>query len=189
MKRHLLRHFVDTKMDTTYTNSEFHLLGEGVASLTEEFNAEEDTQQWINEESGTTDIKSYRPSIQIERQNIDQKDTNLTGWFEKMIDDLPTGKAAATSYVRVRLIGTGPSYPAILQPCVVTVGSTGGDAGGNVTDSITLSGRGDKIKGTLTIDADTGTATFSKGEVQTVSVQSAGVQKTTAKTNSGSLSD
>ena len=186
MKRHLLRHFVDINMDTTYTNCEFHLLGEGVASLTEEFNAEEETQQWINEESGTTDIKSYTPSIEVERQDVDQDDTALSEWFDTMIDELPTGKAAATSYVRVRLKGSGPSYPAILQPCVATVGSTGGDAGGNVTDVITLGGRGDKIKGTLTINAETGTATFSKGGASTVSVQSV---KSKASSGSTSLSD
>lgn len=181
MKRHLLRHFVDVKMDTTYAASEYHLLGEGVASLTEEFNAEEETQQWINEESGTTDIKSYTPSIEVERQDVDQDDSDLSDWFDEMIDTLPTGKAAATSYVRVRLKGSGPTYPAILQPCVATVGSTGGDAGGNVTDVITLGGRGDKIKGTFTVSGNTGT--FTKDTASSASVQSA-----SAKT-SGSLSD
>ena len=57
MKRSKLRHFVDIKMDTTYAASDFHLLGEGIASMTEEFNPEEESNQWINEESGTTGIK------------------------------------------------------------------------------------------------------------------------------------
>lgn len=152
MKRHLLRHFVDIKMDPTYEASDYHLLGEGISSLTEEFNAEEETEQWINQESGSTDIKSYTPSIEVERQDVDQDDTALTEWFDKMIDTLPTGKSAATSYIRVRLKGSGPTYSAILQPCTVTVGSTGGDAGGNVTDVITLGGRGDKIKGTFNME-------------------------------------
>lgn len=181
MKRHLLRHFVDIKMDTTYAASEFHLLGEGISSLTEEFNAEEEAQQWINQESGTTDIKSYTPSIEVERQNVDQDDSDLSDWFDEMIDTLPTGKSAATSYVRVRLVGNGPTYPAILQPCVVTVRSTGGDAGGNVTDSITLGGRGDKIKGTFTVSGNTGT--FTKDGASSASVQSA------SNKSSGSLSD
>lgn len=186
MKRHLLRHFVDIKMDTTYADSEFHLLGEGVSSLTEEFNAEEETQQWINEESGTTDIKSYTPSIEVERQNVDQDDTALSDWFDEMIDNLPTGKAAATSYVRVRLIGTGPSYPAVLQPCVATVGSTGGDAGGNVTDVITLGGRGDKIKGTFTVSGNTGT--FTAGGASGASAYTAKSAETKATSNKSNLS-
>lgn len=182
MKRHLLRHFVDIKMDTTYAASEFHLLGEGISSLTEEMNPEEETNQWINEESGTTDVKSYRPSVAVERQNVDQEDSDLSDWFEEMIDTLPIGKSAATSYVRVRLVGNGPTYPAVLQPCVVTVSSTGGDAGENVTDSITFSGRGDKIKGTFTVSGSTGT--FTKDGTSDASVQSV-----SNKSTSGSLSD
>lgn len=151
MKRHLLAHFVDIKMDTTYAESDYHLLGEGISSLTEEFNAEEETEQWINQENGTTDIKSYTPTIEVERQNVDQEDAELTEWFNTMIDSLPTGKDAATSYIRVRITGEGPEYPAIRRECAVTVGSTGGDAGGNVTDSVTLGGRGDGIKGTFNV--------------------------------------
>ncbi len=162
MKRSKLRHFVDIKMDSTYATSDYHLLGEGIGSLTEEFNAEEETNQWINQESGTTDIKSYTPSIEVERQNVDQEDTELTDWFNKMIDELPTGKQAATSYVRIRIVGNGPTYPAILQPCTVTVGSTGGDAGGNVTDTITLGGRGDKIAGTFNVT----TGKFTEGSAE-----------------------
>ena len=182
MKRHLLRHLVDINMDTTYANPDYHLIGEGVSSLTEEFNAEEETEQWINQESGSTDIKSYTPSMEIERQDVDQEDTELTDWFEKMIDTLPTGKSAATSYVRVRLKGSGPSYPAILQPCTVTVGSTGGDAGGNVTDVITLGGRGDKIPGTFDVSTGKFTAT------DALSVASQSPVKVSTKA-SGSLSD
>ena len=38
MKRHLLRHFVDVKMDTTSegTAADYRLLGTGITSLTEE---------------------------------------------------------------------------------------------------------------------------------------------------------
>ncbi len=160
MKRHLLAHFVDIKMDHTYAQSEYHLIGEGVSSLTEEFNAEEETEQWINQENGTTDIKSYTPNIEVERQDVDQEDTDLTDWFEEMIDKLPTGKSAVTSYIRVRLKGQGPKYPAIRRQCAVIVGSTGGDAGGNVTDVLTLGGRGDGEAGTF--DATEKTFTVSE---------------------------
>lgn len=165
MKRHLLKHFVDIEMDSTLAAPDYHLLGEGISSLNEEMNVEEETEQWINQENGTTDIKSYTPSIEIERQNVDQKDTDLTDWFNKMIDELPTGKKAVTSYVRVRVTGAGPEYPAVQRLCAVSVGSTGGDAGSNVTDTITLGGRGDGIKGTFNVS----TGTFTKSEVSTSS--------------------
>ena len=158
MKRHELQHFVDIKMDKTLAATEYHLLGEGIASLTEEFNAEEETEQWINQENGTTDIKSYTPSITVEMQDIDQDDTDLVDWFNDLIDTLPTGSNAVTSYVRVRVKGNGPSYPAVQRMCAVSVGSTGGDAGTNVTDSITLGGRGDGIKGTFNVETKKFTA-------------------------------
>lgn len=158
MKRHLLKHFVDINMDKTLANTDYHLLGEGIASLTEEMNAEEETEQWINQENGTTDLKSYTPSISVEMQDVDQEDTELIDWINELIDTLPTGSAAVTSYVRVRVKGSGPSYPAVQRRCAVTVGNTGGDAGANVTNSITLGGRGDGIKGTFNVETGKFTA-------------------------------
>lgn len=166
MKRHLLRHFVDISMDKTLDNTDYHLLGEGIASLTEEFNAEEETEQWINQKNGTTDVKSYTPSISVEMQDIDQEDTDLVDWFNNLIDTLPTGSEAISSYVRVRVKGAGPSYPAVQRKCSISVGSTGGDAGANVTNSITIGGRGDGIKGTFNVE----TGKFAAGEASGASL-------------------
>ncbi len=158
MKRHLLRHYVDITMDKTLAEPDYHLIGEGVSSLSEDMNAEEETVQWINQESGTTDLKSYTPSISIEMQDVDQEDTELVEWVNKIVDTLPTGSNATTSYVRVRITGGGPTYPAVQRKCTVTVNSTGGDAGGNVTNTITLGGCGDGIQGTFNVE----NGTFSK---------------------------
>lgn len=159
MKRHELQHFVDIKMDKTLAATEYHLLGEGIASLTEEFNAEEETEQWINQENGTTDIKSYTPSITVEMQDVDQEDSDLVDWINELIDTLPTGSKAVSSYVRVRIKGNGPTYPAVQRMCAITVGNTGGDAGSNVSNSITLGGRGDGIQGTFNAETKKFTAT------------------------------
>lgn len=161
MKRHLLRHFVDVKMDTTSegTAADYRLLGTGITSLTEEMNPETETVQYINQENGSTDLKSYTPSIEVERQNVDEEDQDLTDWFNKMIDTLPVGADAITSYVRVRVSGAGPEYPAVRRRCVVSVGGTGGDAGSNVTNTLTLGGRGDGEAGTFNVTTRKFTAT------------------------------
>lgn len=164
-KRHKLQHFIDISMDRTLANPDYHLLGDGISSLTEEFNVEEETEQWINQENGTTDVKSYTPSIDVEMQDIDQSDTDIVEWMYEMIDNLPTGSEAITSYVRVRIKGSGPSYPAVQRECAISVGSTGGDAGDNITNSITIGGRGDKIKGTFNAE----TKKFTAGGVATMS--------------------
>lgn len=163
MKRHELQHFVDISMDKTLANPDYHLLGDGISSLTEEFNVEEETEQWINQENGTTDTKSYTPSIDVEMQDIDQDDTDLVDWMNNLIDTLPTGSKAISSYVRVRVKGSGPSYPAVQRKCAISVGSTGGDAGANVTNSITLGGRGDGIKGTFNVSTGKFTADGASG--------------------------
>ena len=156
MKREQLAHFVDTSMasDTpTYV-----LLGDGIASLTENFNAETETTQWINQESGTTNIKSYTPSFDVERQ--DCIDDDCRDWIKSIIDDLPTGEEAQTYVVRVdkSSANTDGSYPAVRRLFAVSATSTGGDAGGYVVDAVSFGGAGDATKGTFDVDTLTFTA-------------------------------
>ncbi len=179
MKRHELQHFVDINMDATLANTDYHLIGEGVSSLTEEFNAEEETEQWINQQNGTTNLNSYTPSISVEMQDVDQEDSDLIDWINELIDTLPTGSKAISSYVRVRIKGSGPSYPAVQRKCSISVGSTGGDAGANVANSITIGGRGDAIQGTFNAE----TKKFTAGGASASSLE---VKSETAKSNSKS---
>lgn len=179
MKRHELQHFVDISMDKTLANPDYHLLGDGISSLTEEFNVEEETEQWINQENGTTDTKSYTPSIDVEMQDIDQDDTDLVDWINNLIDTLPTGSNAISSYVRVRIKGSGPSYPAVQRKCAISVGSTGGDAGANVTNSITIGGRGDGIQGTFNVE----TKVFSPGSETPAALSDPVQTKATSKSS------
>ena len=156
MRRDQLAHFVDTSMgDTTAT---YKLPGDGIASLTEEFNAETETKQWINEQNGTTTIKSYTPSFEVERE--DCIDDDVRTWMKGIIDDLPTGSAAETYVVRVDMSAEAVSgaYPAVRRKFAVSAGSTGGDAGGNVIDSVSFGGVGDGVKGTFNPTTGTFTA-------------------------------
>lgn len=155
MKRHELLHYVDTSMGSG--QEAYALLGDGITSLTEEMNPEEETQQWINQENGDTDIKSYTPSIEVEKQ--DCVDDDAQAWIDKMVDELPTGQAASTSYVRFRLKdkveAKEGTYVAYRRPCAVTVNNTGGDAGGNVVNSIKLGGKGRAVKGEFNVTTKT----------------------------------
>lgn len=170
-KRELLAHYVDINMVKTAAGSgqDYHLIGEGVESLSEEFNSETETKQWINQANGNTDVKSYTPNIDFDMEDVDPEDEEMQEWVNEMVDTLPTGSAAVTSYIRVRLKNpTGEGvYKAVKRMCAVSVGSTGGDAGANVTNSISLGGKGDGIPGTFNVT----TNTFTPGEL---SVASAG---------------
>ena len=149
MKREQLAHFVDTTMCGTTPN--YVLLGDGISSLSEEFNAETETTQWINQESGTTSVKSYTPTIEVERQ--DCTDDECREWIKEIIDTLPTGTDAETYVVRVdkSSANTDGSYPAIRRKFAVSAGSTGGDAGGYVVDSVSFGGAGDQVEGTFNV--------------------------------------
>ena len=156
MKREQLAHFVDTTMCGSTPN--YVLLGDGISSLTEEFNAETETSQWINQESGTTTLKSYTPSFDVERQ--DCTDDECREWIKEIINTLPTGEDAETYVVRVdkSSANTDGTYPAVRRKFVVSAGSTGGDAGGYVVDSISFGGSGDQDTGTFDVDNATYTA-------------------------------
>lgn len=164
MKRDKLAHYVDIKMQTDInsTEAEYHLLGEGIDSLTEEFNPETDTKQWINEANGNTDVSSYTPSISVDIEDCDQEDSALMDWIDDLVDTLPTQKSAVSSYVRVRLnrpaAGNEKVFKAVKRMCAISVDSTGGDAGSNVADSITLGGKGDGVQGYFDISTNVFTA-------------------------------
>ena len=78
-----------------------------------------------------------------------------------MVDRLPTGASARTSFVRLRLkdsiSGRTGVYKAIKVPCTVSVNSSGGDGGDYVHNVATVTQCGDDIHGTF--DISTGTFT------------------------------
>lgn len=158
MKRHELVHYVDTSMGAG--QPVWGLLGDGITSLTEEMNPEEETKQWINQENGDTDVKSYTPSIEVEKEDCVDDETQK--WIDKMVDELPTGSDATTSYVRFRLkdkVGEQAGvYVAYRRECAVTVNSVGGEAGSNVVNSVKLGGKGAAVKGTFNVSTKTFTA-------------------------------
>lgn len=157
MKRDELVHYFDTSMGEG--TPAYALIGDGVSSLTEEFNPEEETNQWINQANGNTEVKSYTPSIEVEKQ--DCIDDDMQTCIDKLVDELPTAAAAESSYVRFRLKDKTEDgkYTAYKRKCAVSVNSTGGDAGGNVVNSIKIGGKGAAVKGVF----DVKTKTFTEG--------------------------
>ena len=104
-KREELIHYIDTSMGQE--EAVYALIGDGVSSMTEEFNVEEETTQWINQANGNTEVRSYTPSIEVEKQ--DCIDDDMQAFIDKIIDELPTGTDAETYYVRFRLKDAIPS--------------------------------------------------------------------------------
>lgn len=134
------------------------LLGDGITSLTEEFNPEQDTKQYIHQSNGTTTVKSYTPSLSVEKEYI--KNDELQKWMDTKIKILPTGTAAQSDYIRINILedSVDGAYPAVKRRCSYQFDSIGGDAGNELVSSMTLGGIGDGIQGTFDVQTRTFTA-------------------------------
>lgn len=153
--REKLMHFFNIG---TADEPEYVLLGDGITSLTEEFNPESETKQYINQANGITTVKSYTPSVSIEKEYI--KEEALQKWIDEKIKILPTGTSAQSDYVRVNILeGDGEgTYKAVKRKCSYQFDSIGGDAGSELVSAMTLGGIGDGIQGTFNVTTSTFTA-------------------------------
>ena len=151
--REKLMHFFNIG---TKDNPQYVLLGDGITSLTEEFNPESETKHYINQANGTTNIKSYAPSISVEKEYI--KDDALQDWINEKIKTLPTGSAAQSDYIRLNILETpteAGKYKAVKRRCSYQFDSIGGDAGSELINSMTIGGIGDGIQGTFDVSTNT----------------------------------
>lgn len=150
--REKLMHFFNIG---TASAPNYVLLGDGITSLTEEFNPEQDTKQYIHQSNGTTTVKSYTPSIAVEKEYI--RDDELQKWMDEKIKILPTGTAAQSDYVRINILeeAVEGAYPAVKRRCSYQFDSIGGDAGDELVSGMTLGGIGDGIQGTFNVETQT----------------------------------
>lgn len=153
-----LRHYVDVAMDSD--NPQLELLGDGIESLEENMNPEEETKHYIHMESASNNVKAYQRTFDVDKE--DCVDDEVQSWIDTLVDDLPRGAKAKTSFVRFRLkdavSGSEGVYRAIRVPCTVSVNSTGGSGGDYVHNSISVKQQGDDIHGTFDIKTNTFTA-------------------------------
>lgn len=153
-----LRHFIDTSMGK---QEKYELLGNGVESLTEEMNPEEETKHYIHQASSSNKIKSYQRTFDVDKEDCEEDAVQI--WIDGLVDTLPVGASAKTSFVRMRLKDevneTPGTYKAIKVPCTVSVTSSGGDGGDYVHNAISVKQCGDDIPGTFDLSTKTFTAT------------------------------
>ena len=145
--------------------SQYELLGDGITSLTENMNPEEETKHYINMSKASNKVKSYQRTFDVDKE--DCIDDEVQKWIDKLVDDLPTGASANTSFVRLRLkdtvTGSAGTYKAIKVPCTVSVASSGGDGGDYTHNVINVKQCGEDIKGTF----DVKTKTFTPNAAET----------------------
>lgn len=135
--------------------------GKGITSQTISYNPESTTETYIDEDSGTTTLDSYAPTM-------DGAQTAYAGdGVFDYIDNLRQNRAVgADSETEVLLVyiydaeGSN-SYKAEKQPVSVQIDDFGGEGGGNVQINYTVNFVGNPVKGKATISA--GKPTFTEG--------------------------
>ncbi len=151
--REKLMHFINVGSSTT---ASYVLLGDGIESLTEEFNPTIDTKQYINQSNATSRVTSYAPAIDVSREYI--LNDELQTWLDERVRTLPTGVDAETDYIRLNVYettSTASVYKAVKRKCAVAINSTGGDAGAEIIDGFSINGMGDGIQGTFNVSSKT----------------------------------
>lgn len=167
--RSTLRHLINVA--ETSDSEKYALVNEGVTELTEEFNPDTDTIQYVADENKTTVIKSYAPSISITMSIV--KGDQVNEYLRKKIDELPLGDKADTSYIRFNVMdvksGVKDEYTAYKRDASISVDSIGGSAEDYLGASLTLNGKGTATKGTLkvTVSGSNVTYTFTPDDSNT----------------------
>lgn len=156
--RHEVKHYIDVSMGAA--TPEYHLLGDGITSLTENMNPEEETKQYINMPNASNKVKSYQRTFEVDKEDCIEDE--VQEWIDDLVDTLPLGADANTSFVRLRLkdavTGSEGTYKAIKVPCTVAVASSGGDGGDYVHNVINVKQAGKDIPGTFNVSTNTFTA-------------------------------
>lgn len=132
---------------------EWAIINEGVTSLTEEFNPETETLQYIAENSKTIFTKTYGASVTINLSIV--SDDKVNDFLRKKVMELPIGDKADVSYIRCCLLdvvsGSTNTYTAYMQPANIAISSFGGEATEYLSAEVVLNARGEATKGTLSV--------------------------------------
>lgn len=155
IKRSLFAIFLNTG---TAQTPEYSLMGDGITSQTVNYNPQTSEEVYIHEDSGTTEVESYSPTIPTPQTAV-----KGDAVFE-YIDGLRRKRAvygdAHSDIVMVELYGTATTgaYPAQKNACSIQVDDFGGDGGGKLGINYTVNLIGDPIEGTFNPETKTFTA-------------------------------
>jgi len=158
LTRPKLAHFMDTAPGTSTPT--YNRIGEGHSDLSVSTNPEIETQQWIDQESATSFLKSY--AISIDATQIAFKGDPVFDF----VDDLGFKQAvlsdAETTVIEARIYKsstTSGPYPAKRWRVNIAVNNYGGAGSDPLQHEYTISVMGDPTFGTFDLDTLAFTAT------------------------------
>jgi hypothetical protein len=159
-KRSTIAHFLNTT--PTETTATYKKLGDGITSLTMNYNPNTVTEQYIHQDNANIQTESYAPTIPVE-QSVWPTD-GVYDFIDGIRQSGPAVfAAAAADIVEVRLYETpdtpGTSYPATKWPVSIQIDSFGGDGGASGKINFTINITGDAVDGDFNVSTLAFTAT------------------------------
>lgn len=156
VKRSEFRTFLNTG---TTQAPVWSLLGDGITSAAINYNPQTTEETYIHQDSGVTEIESYRPTMPVEAKAVAGDEA-----FD-FVDELRRARAvlddAKTEIVNVWLYEAAVSgaYPAERQPASIQIDDFGGEGGQTTVINFTINYLGDPVQGTFNPTTGTFTAT------------------------------
>ncbi len=155
IKRSQLAMFLNTG---TKQAPAWSLIGEGVTEQTINYNPQTSDEVYVHQDSGTTDVESYKPNIPTPMTAYAGDDV-----FE-FVDDIRKNRkvlADARSEICIVYLYDTPvadAYPAEMNDCSIQVDDFGGPGGESAKLNFTINLIGDPVVGTF----DPTTKTFTE---------------------------
>ena len=155
IKRSEFAAFLNTSPSSTAT---YARMGKGITGQTVAYNPTVNTEQYINEDSATSSVDAYAPSINTPQTCY--KGDAVFDFVDGLRKSRAIGSAAETDVVLVYIYdsttGSGAtSYAAEKCKCCISIEEFGGDAGNPLSITYTVNLNGDPIIGTATISEGT----------------------------------
>lgn len=137
---------------------EWALIGDGVTEQTINYNPQTSEEIYIHQDSATTDVESYKPTIPTPMTA--QTGEPVFEYIDGLRRSRAVGDDARTEICIVYLYDTDTSgaYPAEKSACSVQVDDFGGAGGESAKINFTLNLIGDAVSGTFNPSSKTFTA-------------------------------
>lgn len=158
VKRSKLAIFLDTSGGEE--TAEWALIGDGVTEQTIAYNPQTSDEVYIHQDSGTTDVESYKPNIPTPMTAI--KGDPVFDYVDGLRKARAIGADARTKICIVYLYETETTgaYPAEQNDCSIQIDDFGGAGGESATINFTINLIGDAVVGTF----NPTTKSFTEGE-------------------------
>ncbi|RJQ42813.1 MAG: hypothetical protein C4545_04040 [Anaerolineaceae bacterium] len=129
--------------------ADYALLGDGVTSASINYNPQTTEETYIHQDSGVTEVESYRPTMPVEATAI--AGDEVFDYVDGIRQNRAVLDAAKTDIVNVWLYETPTlnEYPAEKQNVSIQIDEFGGEGGASAKINFTINFIGDPVKGTF----------------------------------------